>query len=155
MAEIEDFMIPVPFAHEEDALEQNLEMRRRAMRHLSDGGTIVLFPSGVVAAAETMLGEAVEAEWSPFTAKMIQRSKAKVVPIRFPGQNSRAYQMANRVSATLRQGLLLHEVRHALDRPQRPHVGHPIEQDQIEAWAGNPRGFMAWLREQTLALGRE
>ncbi len=155
VAEIEDFMIPVPFAHEEDALEQNLEMRRRAMRHLSDGGTIVLFPSGVVAAAETMLGEAVEAEWSPFTAKMIQRSKAKVVPIRFPGQNSRAYQMANRVSATLRQGLLLHEVRHALDRPQRPHVGHPIEQDQIEAWAGNPRGFMAWLREQTLALGRE
>ena len=28
----------------------------------------------------------------------------------FPGSNSRVYQIANRISATLRQGLLLHEI---------------------------------------------
>ncbi|HBT01967.1 MAG TPA: acyltransferase, partial [Citreicella sp.] len=41
--------------------------------------------------------------------KMIQRSGATVVPVYFPGQNSRAYQLANRISPTLRQGLLIHE----------------------------------------------
>jgi hypothetical protein len=78
-----------------------------------------------------------------------------VLPIYFPGQNSRWYQMANRVSSTLRQGLLLYEVVHALNRPQRPVVGEPIERAEIESWAGNPRGFVTWLRERTLALRSE
>ena len=151
-AEIERFMIPVPFAHEEDALEQNLEMRRRSMEHLKNGGAIVLFPSGVVASSDTMFGPAIEREWNPFTAKMIQRSGATVLPIFFPGRNSRWYQMANRVSSTLRQGLLLYEVVHALNRPQTPRVGPPIGRDIVESWAGNQRGFMAWLREETLGL---
>lgn len=152
VGEIEPFLIPVPFPHEEDALEQNLEMRRQAMGHLKDGGAIILFPAGVVATSTTMLGPAIEADWNPFTAKMIQRSEAEVVPVRFPGANSRWYHMANRVSATLRQGLLLYEVRHALNRPQAPIVGPRIGRAEIEAWSSNPRGFVAWLRERTLAL---
>lgn len=151
--EIKNFMIPVPFPHEEDALQQNLDMRRRAMEHLSDGGVIVLFPSGVVASSNTMMGPAIERDWNPFTAKMIQRSKATVVPVFFPGQNSRVYQMANQVSATLRQGLLIHEVVHALNKPQKPVVGHPFDDARIREWSANPRGFVKWLREQTLDLG--
>lgn len=149
---IDMFMIPVPFPHEKDALQQNLEMRRKAMEHLKTGGVIVLFPSGVVAASETMFGPAIEADWNPFTAKMIHRSGAAVVPVYFPGQNSRAYQIANQLSATLRQGLLLYEVRHALYRPQAPVIGKEIDREKIKEWSSNPRGFVAWLREQTLAL---
>lgn len=150
--EIEQFLIPVPFAHEEDALRQNLEMRRRAMIHLKEGGVIVLFPSGVVASSDRMFGPVIEREWNPFTAKMIRRSGARVLPIYFPGQNSRWYQIANRISPTLRQGLLLYEVVHALNKPQAPVVGQPIERPEIESWDRNPRGFVAWLREQTLSL---
>jgi putative hemolysin len=150
--EISDFLIPVPFPHEEGALEKNLEMRRRSMDHLAGGGVVIVFPSGVVAAAHRPFGPAVEAEWNPFTAKMIQRSGATVLPVRFPGQNSRLYQIANLTSATLRQGLLLHEVVHSLERPQRPVIGSPIGREEIREWAANPRGFMAELRERTLAL---
>lgn len=152
VAEISRFMIPVPFPHEEGALDRNLEMRKRAMDHLGLGGAIVVFPSGTVAAAQKPFGPAIEAEWNPFTAKMIQRSRANVLPIRFPGQNSRLYQLANLTSATLRQGLLLHEVVHSLNRPQRPIIGEPIGRDEVAEWVGNPRGFMAALRERTLAL---
>ncbi len=153
VGEIEQFMIPVPFAHETDALQQNLEMRRRAMDHLKQDGAIVLFPSGVVATSQTMFGPAIEAEWNPFTAKMIQRSGAQVLPIFFPGQNSRWYQIANRLSPVLRQGLLLHEVVHALNKPQAPRVGPVFDRDEIAQWASNPRGFMSLLRERTLSLG--
>ncbi|WP_132693448.1 lysophospholipid acyltransferase family protein [Rhodovulum steppense] len=153
VSEVAEFLIPVPFPHETDALERNLDMRRRAMAHLARGGAIALFPSGVVASSQTMFGPVIEAEWNPFTAKMIQRSGARVVPIRFPGANSRWYQMAAQISPTLRQGLLLHEVCHALNRPQAPVIGPAIGRDEIEPWADNPRGFMAWLRERTLALG--
>ncbi|MFW2544374.1 lysophospholipid acyltransferase family protein [Primorskyibacter sp. 2E107] len=150
--EIEEFMIPVPFPHETDAREQSLEMRARAMGHLKDGGVIVLFPSGVVAHSETWFGPAIEAGWNPFTAKMVQRSGATVVPVFFPGQNSRAYQIANKLSATLRQGLLIHEVIHACRRPQKPVVGKPITPEKIKSFAGGQREFVAWLREQTLGL---
>ncbi len=153
IAEIDGFMVPVPFAHDPDALRKNIEMRRVAMRHLADGGAIALFPAGVVASADDWFGPAVEREWSAFTAKMIQRSGASVVPLRFTGQNSRAYQMACRVSPTLRQGLLLYEVRHALNKSQRPIVGDPIPPKDIEGWAGDPMGFMRWLRSKTLELG--
>lgn len=155
VSEIEEFMIPVPFPHEEDAREQSLDMRRRAMDHLSGGGVIVLFPSGVVASSDTWFGPAIEQQWNPFTAKMIQRSGATVIPIHFPGQNSRAYQIANRISSTLRQGLLIHEVMHACGKPQKPVVGKPIEDAKIKEWSSNPRGFVAWLREHTMAHGKK
>jgi putative hemolysin len=150
--EIAHLTIPVPFPHEEDALGKNLDMRRRAMEHLADGGAIVVFPSGAVASARTPFGPAVEVEWNPFTAKMILRSGATVLPVRFPGQNSRLYQLAALISPTLRQGLLLHEVVHALNRPQRPVIGEPIPHAAIRALGASPRVLMAALRARTLAL---
>lgn len=146
------FMIAVPFAHDPDALQKGVAMRAAAMKHLKDGGVVALFPSGSVAASETYFGPAIEAEWNVFTAALIRRSGATVVPMNFPGQNSRAYQIANKVSPILRQGLLLHEIVHSLNKPQGPVVGHPLAQADIDVWKDDPRGFMAWLREHTIGL---
>ena len=146
------YMIPVPFPHDPEAQRKGVEMRARAMEHLKNNGVVALFPSGGVAASETWFGPAIEGEWNVFTAKLIRRSGATVVPIKFLGQNSRAYQIANQVSPMLRQGLLLHEIVHALNKPQAPIVGHPLSQDDMAKWQDDPRGFMAWLRDHTLAL---
>ncbi|WP_092780395.1 lysophospholipid acyltransferase family protein [Jannaschia pohangensis] len=150
--EIADFMIPVPFPHEADAREKNLEMRQAAMDYLSGGGAIVVFPAGSVAASDTAFGPAVEKPWHSFTAKMIRRSGASVLPVHFQGENSRAYQIANRLSATLRQGLLLHEVVHALNRPQSPTVRTPLSPRDLARRAETPTQFMEWLRALTLGL---
>ncbi|WP_342077099.1 lysophospholipid acyltransferase family protein [Yoonia sp. SS1-5] len=147
-----DFMIPVPFPHEPDAQQKMVEMRRAAMDHLKNDGLVALFPSGVVASSDTMFGPAQEAEWNVFTAKMIRISGATVVPCFFPGANSRWYQIANRISATLRQSLLLHEIVHACGKPQKPVIGTPFEKADVDARLSEPRAFMAWLRENTLAL---
>jgi putative hemolysin len=144
--------VPVPFPHEEDSLEKGLEMRKISMDHLAQGGVLILFPAGKVATSEGWWGPAIEAEWNLFTAKMVQKSKATVLPIFFPGQNSRLYHIADKISPTIRQGLLLHEVVHALNKPQRPVIGQPVPPEEIGRWSGNPRGYLAWLRELTLAL---
>ena len=146
------YMIPVPFPHDPDAQRKGVEMRAKAMNHLKEGGVVALFPSGVVASSDTWFGPAIEREWNVFTAKMIRRSGATVVPIKFPGQNSRAYQIANKISPMLRQGLLLHEVVYSFNKPQAPIVGHPIPQEEIDKRSDDPRGFMAWLREHTISL---
>ncbi len=150
--EAADFMIPVPFPHEPDAQKKMVEMRRATMEHLGNGGLVALFPSGVVASSDTMFGPAKEAEWNVFTAKMIRTSGATIVPCFFPGSNSRWYQIANKISATLRQSLLLHEIVHACGKPQKPVIGKPVSEPEVNSRIKEPRAFMAWLREQTLGL---
>lgn len=150
--EIEEFMLPVPFPHEANAREESLAMRAACMEQLKAGGCIILFPAGRVACSQGWFGPAVEAEWNPFTAKMVMRSGATVLPIRFTGQNTRAYQIAANTSATLRQSLLLHEIKAALNKPQRPVIGAPIPPEETRGWASDPRGYLAWLRATTLAL---
>ena len=147
------YMIPVPFPHEPDAQRKMLDMRRAALDHLARGGLVAVFPSGSVAASETAFGPPVEAGWNVFTAKLIRTSRAAIVPCYFPGRNSRAYQIANRVSATLRQGLLLHEIVRACGKPQSPVIGEALPFESIAAELRDPRRFMSGLRARTLALG--
>jgi len=146
------YMIPVPFPHQPDAQREMIRMRGQCMEHLGEGGLIALFPSGVVATSETMFGPVIEAEWNVFTAKMIRKSGATIVPCYFQGTNSRAYQIANRFSPAIRQGLLLHEVVKSFDKPQAPIIGKPIGPEEWEERITHPRQFMAWLRERTLSL---
>ena len=150
--EIEQYMLPVPFPHEANAREDSLKMRAACMAQLRRGGVVVLFPAGQVAHSATLFGPVIEQEWNPFTAKMLARSGASVVPIHFPGHNSRAYQIANRLSATVRQGLLLYEIRRALNKPQHPVIGRAKTAEEIAEPLKNPRKFLADLREETLKL---
>ncbi|MGR3815438.1 MAG: lysophospholipid acyltransferase family protein [Cognatishimia activa] len=148
------FMIPVPFPHDPEAQRKMVEMRAAAMAYLKDGGVVALFPSGVVSSSDTAFGPVIEREWNVFTAQLIRRSGARVVPIFFPGANSRWYQVANRVSAILRQGLLLHEIVKACNKPQSPVIGPVLTDEEMEPLHSNPRGFMSWLRDHTLGLGK-
>ncbi|MEM6577616.1 MAG: 1-acyl-sn-glycerol-3-phosphate acyltransferase [Pseudomonadota bacterium] len=149
------YMISVPFPHEPDAQRKSVEMRAKAMAHLKEGGVISVFPSGVVASSDTMFGPVIEREWAVFTAQMIRRSSAQIVPIYFPGANSRVYQIANCISPTLRQSFLLHEVVKSCNKPQVPVVGAPITADRMSMLESDPRGFMSWLREHTLSLAHQ
>lgn len=153
--EIEEHMVPVPFPHEENARALGLEMRAICMEHLKRGGVVILFPAGKVATSVGFFGPVIEPEWNPFTAKMVIRSGATVLPIFFPGQNTRLYHMADKIAATFRQGLLLHEIYKALNKPQAPVIGHPIGPEDIRARAADPRALLAWLRQVTLDLRAE
>lgn len=151
--EIDPFMLPVPFPHEEDSHRKSITMRNEAMDTLKAGGVIILFPAGAVASSETWFGPVKEKPWNPFTAKMVLKSGATVLPIYFPGRNTRLYQIADKISATFRQGLLLHEIVHALNKPQSPVIGDPLTSDDLRDWQKQTREFMAWMRTHTLALG--
>ncbi|WP_460272619.1 lysophospholipid acyltransferase family protein [Celeribacter sp. ULVN23_4] len=151
--EIDHFMLPVPFPHEPDSHRASIKMRNEAMATLKEGGVIILFPAGAVATSETWWGPVQEKPWNPFTAKMVLKSGATVLPIHFTGHNTRLYHMADKLSASVRQGLLLHEIAKALDKPQAPIIGDPLSPADLEPWQSKTREFMDWMREHTLALG--
>ena len=151
--DINDRMLPVAFDHEDNAIKKNVQARKDALDHVKSGGCLILFPAGRVAHSETLFSEAVDGEWTNFLARLVSRGKAKVSPIFFHGQNSRMYLMAAKLSPTLRQGLLMHEVARSLNTDMRPIIGDPIPYDELVALGLSPKEMAAHLRAHTLALG--
>ncbi|MEO0343780.1 MAG: lysophospholipid acyltransferase family protein [Pseudomonadota bacterium] len=149
---VEPNLLPVAFPHEPDSVRRNIEMRAKAMRSLKEGHCIALFPAGTVSTSETWFGEPTEREWATFTAKMILQSNAKVLPIYFTGRNTRWFYIANRISDTLRQSLLLFEIKAAFYKKQRPVIGEIVDSEVIKSFAKDREGLMAYLREETLKL---
>ncbi|MEM6618974.1 MAG: lysophospholipid acyltransferase family protein [Pseudomonadota bacterium] len=149
---IDKYLLPVSFPHEPGAIQTNIRMRQEAIAHLRDGGCVALFPAGTVSTAERWFGEASDPDWLPFTAKMIRQTGARVLPVFYQGQNSRAFQIANKLSTTLRQSLLLHEIKHAMYKAQAPIVGDVIDRDVLNTYAKDGPGLMKFLKEKTYAL---
>lgn len=149
---IDKYLLPVAFPHEPDAIQTNIRMRKEAISHLNNGGCVALFPAGTVATSDTWFGPAVDPDWLPFTAKMIRQSGARVLPVFFPGSNTRAYQIANKLSVTLRQSLLLHEIKAAMHKDQAPIVGDVIDRDALAAFEKDGPGLMKFLKKKTYDL---
>jgi putative hemolysin len=149
---IDKYLLPVAFPHEPDAIQTNIRMRKDAIAHLNQGGCIALFPAGTVATSDTWFGPVVDPDWLPFTAKMIRQSGAQVLPVFFPGSNSRAYQIANKLSVTLRQALLLHEIKYAMHKDQAVVVGDLISPDVLAAYEKDGPGLMKFLKQKTYDL---
>lgn len=152
--DIKENMVAVAFPHDEDSTKRNIAVRKEVMDHLAAGGVVILFPAGRVATAPKLFARAVEHDWNPFTAKMILKSKARVIPVYFPGQNSIWFQTVQLFSATLRQSLMMFEIKRSIGTTVKPVIGQVIERDEIDPWVLNPRGFMAHMRETVLKLAK-
>ncbi|WP_422007108.1 lysophospholipid acyltransferase family protein [Pyruvatibacter mobilis] len=150
--ELEDYLLPVDFDPTPEAMATNIRTRKEARDLLNSGGTIIVFPGGTVSTAPRPFGRAVDPIWQPFTAQLIQRSKATVVPMFFDGQNGRLFQVASHFSRTLRLSLLFREVRERIGSRVRIRIGEPIAYDDL-AHLKDRVEFSEELRRRTYSLG--
>jgi putative hemolysin len=130
--EIRDIALPVDFSETEDAVQVNLATRAAARRLLRDGTTLIIFPAGGVATSERLFGPAEELPWKLFTARLVQQSRASVLPVYFEGQNSRLFHLVSRISLMLRLSLLVSEFRRFLGTTVRLHVGDVVRFEELE-----------------------
>jgi len=145
-------ILPISFDATKDAVQQNLRTRNDALQYLSNGGAIGIFPGGTVSTAPKPFGWPMDPCWRNFTAKMVSRSNAAVVPIYFDGHNSRLFQVASHMHATLRVALLIKEFKRRTDEPVRVAIGAPISRDKLAPLANDPKSMMDFLRQQTYSL---
>ena len=147
-------LLPVDFTGTAEAQRTNLESRMAARRHLEKGGCVVVFPAGGISTAPDRLGRrpAVDAPWQPFTAQLIQRAQATVVPIHFAGQNSRLFQIASHVSLTLRLSLIFREVKNRIGTVLPVLIGEPIPFAALSGLSDR-HALTAAVRHRTDALG--
>jgi len=151
--EIRDYVLAVDFADTPEAMETNIRSRARARAHLDAGGVIVVFPAGGISTAPDRLGRkpAIDAPWGTFTANLITRSKATVVPIWFAGQNSRLFQIASHLSMSLRLSLVFHEVRSRVGTILPVVIGAPIGFEDL-SHIKDRQSLMDELRRRTYQL---
>ena len=150
--EIKDKILPISFKNNRDAISLNLKTRKNALTHLSRGGVIGIFPGGTVSTSSKLFSQPADPAWRSFTAKMIFKSNALVVPIFFDGNTSRIFQLASHLHPTLRAGLLLREFKLRLDKPVRIVIGKPIPRCRLDVFKNDSRKMMDFLRLETYKL---
>jgi putative hemolysin len=145
-------LLPISFDETRDAVRLNLETRAKALEYLNAGGAIGVFPGGTVSTAAKPFSRPMDPGWRNFTAKMIARSNATVVPIFFTGHNSRLFQIASHLHYTLRLGLLIKEFKSRVDEPVKVVIGAPIAAERLAPYRTDATAMMNFLREVTYGL---
>ncbi|MEL6800245.1 MAG: lysophospholipid acyltransferase family protein [Pseudomonadota bacterium] len=150
--DLDRVILPISFDDTKEAMKLNLETRKTALSYLDAGGAIGIFPGGTVSTATKPFGRAMDPGWRAFTARMIAKSQATVVPVFFEGANSRLFQVASHLHATLRMALLIKEFKRRVDEPVKVVIGAPIPRAEIDAHRADARAMMDFLRKSTYAL---
>ncbi|MEM1362747.1 MAG: lysophospholipid acyltransferase family protein [Pseudomonadota bacterium] len=146
-------ILPVSFDETKEAMRLNLQTRKKALGYLEQGGAIGVFPGGTVSTSATpFFSQPMDPGWRSFTAKMVARSDATVVPMFFVGHNSRLFQLASHLHSTLRMGLLIKEFKKRVNKPVEVVIGTPIPQAALEPLRTDPRAMMDFLRTETYNL---
>lgn len=145
-------LLPVDFAQTREALQTNLDTRKKAVEILRQNGSIGIFPAGGVAVSQKPhKGPAVDPAWHPFAAKMIKTTGATVIPVYFSGQNSRLFQIASHMSYTLRLALFFFETARRIGSEFELAVGQPITPEEIASFEDR-KDLNLFLRKKTYEL---
>lgn len=150
--DINRVILPINFDETRAALAENLETRKTALTYLKTGGAIGIFPGGTVSTARKPFGYPMDPGWRTFTAKMIAKSGATVVPIFFQGHNSRLFQICSHLHYSLRTSLFISEFRKRTNSPVQMVIGQALRQDDLDKYAKDPRAMMDFLRAATYNL---
>jgi len=145
-------ILPISFDGTKEAVALNLATRKASLDYLGQGGAIGVFPGGTVSTAAKPFSRPMDPGWRGFTAKMIAKSEATVVPVYFDGHTSRLFQLASHLHVTLRMGLLIKEFRKRVDTPVEVVIGNPIPRHTLAQYAGDTKSLMAFLRAKTYEL---
>ena len=145
-------VLPISFDETREGVQTNIATRKTALDYLGQGGAIGVFPGGTVSTAERPFGRPMDPMWRSFTARMIAKSNATVVPIYFDGHTSRLFQIASHLHSTLRLGLLIKEFKKRVDTPVRVVIGEPIGRDVLNPIAKDSKQMMDFLRKATYEL---
>jgi len=151
-SDLDRVVLPISFEETKEAVKLNLGTRRTALDYLGQGGAIGIFPGGTVSTSARVFSKPMDPGWRSFTARMVAKSNAVVVPVFFDGHTSRLFQIASHLHATLRMGLLIKEFKKRVDTPVGVVIGAPIERDRLNLMVGDAKGMMDFLRKATYEL---
>jgi len=139
-----------PFATE-SAARKNIKGLSQSYRWLKEGHLLATFPSGTVSYATRPFAPVRDPDWAHNLAALVRKTGATVLPVCFPGQNSRLFQASGWVHPRLRTLLLARELMRAKGGTYEIRIGRPIPARKLNAYADD-RACMDYLRLRTTIL---
>lgn len=150
--DIDCFTLLISFDTTKAAVKLNLETCAKAPEYLRAGGAIGVFSGGTVSTASKPFLRPLDPGWGRFTACLIAKSNATVVPIFFDGQNSKLFQVVSHIHYNLRVTHLLKEFRNRADKLVKGAIRAPILPSMIAHFLDDPQLMMNFLRSETHRL---
>ena len=150
-------LLPIDFTGDKEALLTNLDTRKKARKHISDGGCIIIFPSGTVSTTLKFYqkkSKAFDCEWKKFTSRLIKQTDPNIIPINFPGTNSLAFQIFSHISLVLRSSLLFFEIKRRINSDVEVFVGESFKYSELEDDLSNDE-LADLLRTKTYLLDQD
>lgn len=147
---LDTFIFVDPFGRK-DSVATNIRPVREAMRWVSDGGALGVFPAGEVSHFRWQRGRVADPEWNDTVARIVKGTKAAVVPVFFEGLNSALFQLLGLLHPRLRTLLLPREMFNKADRVIRVRIGRRIPYEKLAGLASN-EAVMRYLRMRTYML---
>jgi putative hemolysin len=147
---LKPYVMPVnPFENHKDA-KSSVAGIKDALRHLSDGKPLGIFPAGEVSTYKD--GKLmVDRPWEEGAIKLIKKAKVPVVPIYFHAKNSRLFYWLSQISDTLRTAKLPSELLTQKKRVIKVRIGKPISVAEQEEYT-NADEYGEFLRKKTYML---
>jgi putative hemolysin len=150
--DIKPFNLPVnPFGEEGEGV-RNVPSLRAALRWLTGGGVLVLFPAGVVAHFDPWQRRVTDPPWQPNLARLVRRAQAPILPVHFAGTNGPGFHLLGLVHPMLRTLRLPRELLNKRGATLSIDVGAVLLPDALDASAADAE-WMNDLRARTFALG--
>lgn len=149
--EVKQYVLPINFDDSREAMLTNIESRKLAIEELQNGGCVVIFPGGTVSTAPKPFAGARDPSWKTFTATLIQKTQATVIPVFFSGENSRLFQIVSQYSMTLRLAMLLWELKQKMGKSVIAVIGRPLTWEFLKT-VGKREELMKYLRKHVYDL---
>ncbi len=149
--EIRDLIIPVDPFGGPAATRTNLHGLKSALNWIKGGGLLCIFPAGEVAHWRFTTKTVNDPPWQLTATKLIRKSGATVLPVFFPGCNSRFFLYAGLIHPRLRTAMLPRELLNKTDRRITMFAEKPIQAETLKQLPSDE--VATWyLRARTFAL---
>jgi len=123
---MEPYVISVnPFEKRKEAYSSMSGMRE-ALKHLSAGGCLGIFPAGEVSNKNNEYNEILDKEWQEPALKLIKKAQVPVIPMYFHAKNSKLFYNVSKIHPDLQTLLLPSEMVNKREKPIKIRIGRPV-----------------------------
>lgn len=130
----------------------NIAPLRQAIRHVREGGLLLVFPAGEVSNLQLRRREVSDPPWSTTVGALVRHCRAPVVPVYIPGRNGMLFQLAGLLHPRLRTLLLARMLLCRQGDTIRLCGGRPVPWERL-AKCADDRERIDYLRLRTYLLG--
>lgn len=148
---MEPYVISVnPFEKRKEAYSSMSGMRE-ALKHLSEGGCLGIFPAGEVSNKNNEYNEILDKEWQEPALKLIKKAQVPVVPMYFHAKNSKLFYNVSKIHPDLQTLLLPSEMVNKREKPIKIRIGRPVTTKILNEYE-TPKELGEFLRKKVYMM---